>query len=316
MKLNVRRCALLIALAAMAQPLQAQEPKEPTTPEVVVQPPPMYRSNSSGRNGIPWDSGRIYSDSQLVGPYAQPVWTTQRPWATTRVYVLPPGTYQVEQWVRPTWKKGKNPEYRMLEEIAIGLPGRNQIDIYERWNIQPNAAGNQATNHEGVQIEWRHAFADWGDIFLNPTFYAEWVERGGPQDKSNKYELKLLLGEQFGNWFYGSNLILEQETRDERETELGWSNAISTTIIDRKLMAGIEMNYAYTSVAFARSKQEQSFTIGPSIQYRPTNRTFLDVVGLFGTTKDAPVAQMYIIFGYQWGTRAAPISGPASTRGN
>jgi len=71
---------------------------EPTLPPVEVRPPDilndtqsqnMFSGNAGG--DIPWSSGAIYSDSQLVGPYNQPVWTTQRPWATTRVYVLPPG---------------------------------------------------------------------------------------------------------------------------------------------------------------------------------------------------------------------------------
>lgn len=74
--------------------------------------------------GISWSSGQLYSDQQLVGPYNQPVWTTQRPWATTRVYVLPPGQAQVEQWVRTTYPRGAKPKFRFLEEFAIGLPGR------------------------------------------------------------------------------------------------------------------------------------------------------------------------------------------------
>lgn len=272
-----------------------------------------------GNPGLSWSSGLIESDQQLVGPYAQPVWTTQRPFATTRAYVLPAGTAQVEQWVRPTWKRGDKTEYRFLEELAVGLPGRFQLDIYERWNSEPDANGNNVANHEGVQLELRWAVADWGVLPLNPTFYIEWVERGGPQEKPNKYEAKLLLADNLTeNIYYSSNVILEQETSGERETEIGWSHALATTVIDRRLLAGIEAVWSGTNVHDNRSHYDIAFLIGPSLQFRPTNRTFVDVVGLFGTTDESPRAQMYIIAGFQFGTRGAPVgfAGPAATRGN
>lgn len=311
---------------------RAVQQDDPTLPPVIVRPNMGSSQGNYNRGGygsgfgrsrgtIPWSSGAIRTDDALVGPYNQPVWTTQRPFAASRVYVLPPGQAQVEHWVRPTWRRGEHTEFRFLEEIAIGLPGRFQLDLYERWNIEPNSNNRQQANHEGVQIELRWALANWGVIPFNPTLYAEWVERGGPQKKSNKYELKLLLAEQFGpRLFYASNLILEQETRDEHETELAWSHAVSTPIIQRKLLAGLEARWANITTADHRSNAQIEFLIGPSLQYRPTNRTFLDVVGLFGTNSESPDAQMYVIFGYQFGTRSGPasgnISGPASTRGN
>jgi hypothetical protein len=278
-----------------------------------------YGQDNGG--SISWDSSAIQNDSQLVGPYNQPVWTTQRPFGTTRSYVLPAGTAQVEQWIRPTWARDgrTKPETRMLEEFAIGLPNRFQLDIYERWNIEPNAQNNQQANHEGVQIELRWAMADWGVIPLNPTFYAEWVERGGPQDKPNKYELKMLMAEQYGDWLFASNIILEQEVAQMKETEIAWSNAIATPIIERKLMAGIESYWSGTTELGARHHQVINFFIGPSIQWRPTNRTFVDLVGLMGVTPESPEAQCFFIFGYQFGNRAAPASSfgrPAVARGN
>ena len=312
-----------------------QTPPNPELPPVEVRPnvgpqtedfgPPYSTSGEYdpyGNPGLSWRSDELTSDSELVGPYGQPVWTTQRPFATTRAYVLPAGTYEVSQWIRPTWERGEKPKFRMLEELAIGLPGRFQLDIYERWNIEKDIDDNNNAHHEGVQIEGRWALADWGVLPLNPTIYAEWLERGGPQDKPNKYEIKLLLADQYfcDRLFFASNVILEQETADERETEIAWSCGFATPIIERKLMAGFETNLSATNVHGSRGDYEWSFMIGPSMQWRPTNRTFVDLVGLFGATEDSPEAQMYLIFGYQFGTRAAPfsgsISGPASTRGN
>ena len=326
-----------LVVGASAQFAGALDDDEPTLPPVVVRPSPdstpgnyygppntgVYRGEGRGDGSISWYSDAIQTDNTLVGPYSQPVWTTQRPFATSRAYVLPAGTAQFEQWVRPTWKKGHFAEYRMLEEFAIGLPGRFQLDLYERWNIEPNNQNVNTANHEGVQIELRWALADWDEVFLNPTFYIEWVERGGRQNKADKYEAKLLLAEQFGEQqqlFYSSNLILEQETADERETEIAWSHALTTPLIERKLMAGFEMFVSGTTVEGNRSHPEVVVMIGPSVQVRPTPRTFFDVVGLFGTTSESPVAQMYAIFGYQFGARSGPvsgsISGPAATRGN
>lgn len=337
--------------AAAWQPMPAQPPAEAELPPVTVRPnqtydevlessptaaemnsqPMPYQGNSPNTfrtenpfdNGysIPWSANGALEDQTLVGSYRQPVWTTQRPFAASRVYVLPAGTAQLEQWVRPTWPQAGKPVFRMLEEVAIGLPGRFQLDIYERWNIEPNDQNRNEANHEGIQVELRWALAKWGRLFLNPTLYAEWVERGGPQNKANKYELKLLLAEQFGrNLYYSSNLILEQETQQEKETELGWSHAVSTTVIDRKLMAGMECLVSRTTANPDRSTADVLFTVGPSMQYRPTTRTFLNIVSLFGTTPDSPLCQAYFIFGYQFGLRAGPVrgyvGGPASTIGN
>lgn len=333
--MSTRHCLILafyvlfLAAALPGAPAAAQDfdnGTEPTMPPVVVEPSdepepdyyePQYYATPRSTGAISWDSNAIRSDTTRVGPYGQPEWTTQRPFATTRTYVLPPGTMELEQWVRPTWKDG-DVEFRMLEEVAMGLGCRVQLDLYERWNIEPDGTGNHDVNHEGVQIEMRYALADWGCIPLNPTLYAEWVERGGPQEKPNKFELKLLLSDElFANLYYGSNFILEQEVSGDLETELGWSNAFGTTVIERKLLAGVEMVLSGTTVKDNRSDAEISFMIGPSLQWRPTNRTFLDVVGLFGTTDQSPEAQMYIVWGFQFGSRAGPTNGyqgaPASS---
>ena len=288
--------------------------------------PQQYSGVNSGAGAInpdgtiPWSSNLITRDSDRVGSYNQPVWTTQRPFAASRTYVLPAGQMQVEQWARPTFPKGKKPEYRFLTEYAVGLTGRFQLDIYERWNVEPNANDEEQANHEGVQIELRYALANWGEIWMNPTLYGEWVEKGGPQDKPNKYELKLLLADEIApNLFYASNFILEQEVRGEKENELGWSNALSTPLIERKLMAGVECLWAGTQNNAPNAKRSNEFTIGPSLQWRPTNRLYLTLVSLFGTTHDAPDCQIYAIMGYQFGGRAGPsgnIAGPASTIGN
>ena len=267
-------------------------------------------------NSIPWDSNAITSDSDRVGPYGQPAWTTQRPFSSVRTYVLPPGQAQLEEWYRPRWKRGGDREDRILSELAIGLPNRFQLDLYWRSHIEKNDAGNYEFNHEGVMIEMRYAFADWGKLFLNPTFYAEWVQRGNREGEPDKYELKFLLSDSFfcDRIFWAANFIMEKEVGGDQATEFGFSQAISTTIIERKLMAGIEMWYRTESVSGHRDLPSQEILIGPTVQWRPTNRTYLNISPLFGVTNDAPKVEMFVIFGYQFGARSGPSGGitPAS----
>ncbi len=273
---------------------------------------------------IPWDSNVINSDSQRVGTYNQPAWTTQRPFPSTRVFVQPEGTYEVEQWVRPTWGKKGKVDTRFLEEVTFGLPGRWQLDLYERWDVDPNENGKLRARHEGVQIEARWALADWDVIPMNPTIYLEWIQRGH-DGESDKYEFKLLLGDSFfeDQLFYGCNFSIEKELGGEKEVELQFAQALGTTIIERKLMGGIEMYYQNNSIQGMRGTPANTFVIGPSLQWRPTNRTFVDLVGLVGVTgghQSATVqGQMFLVFGYQFGKRAGPtdqIYAPSVARSN
>lgn len=299
---------LVQAPATPAQPLppiEVEAPRAPTPPTGMGDEGPV---DAFGQRGIPWSSGAITSDTTRVGPYGQPQWTVQRPFPNVRTYVLPPGQMQVEQWYRPRWKRDGSREDRILEELAIGLPGRFQLDVYERWNIKQDDVGKYNANHEGVQIELRWAFADWDVIPLNPTLYAEWVQRGNKDDEPDKYELKLLLAESFFDdyLFWAGNFIIEQEVGGDKETELGYNQAFAMTLIERKLLGGLEMIYRAQNVHSDRANWNNEFLIGPTMQWRPTNRTFLDVSALFGTTPGAPVAECYFIFGFQFGTRAGP----------
>lgn len=285
--------------------VEAPRPTEPTIPPETPQPYDPSR-------GISWSSNAITSDSQLVGSYNQPVWTTQRPFTAVRTYVLPEGEAQLEQWYRPRWKQDGTRNDRILEELAIGLPYRFQLDIYARWNIEPHV-GDDAQNHyqatwEGVMVELRWALANWGVIPLNPTLYAEWVQRDTGADLPDKYELKLLLADQYfhGKLFYASNFILEKEVGGEKENELGFAQAFATPIIERKLMGGVEMWYRAQNVHDDRGHWNNEMLIGPALQFRPTKRTFLDTTLFWGCNQQSPKYEAYFIFGYQFGKRAGP----------
>jgi hypothetical protein len=322
-----------VTLAARAEEQQPPDEKKPTEiPKVEVTAPPaaaapeMSREQMELRMGrIPWDSDRITSDSQRVGSYNQPQWTTQRPFSTTRTYVLPEGTMEFEQWFIPTFPTTGKGRSRQLEELTVGLPYHLQLDVYARWDIDNSGENNKEVwRYEADQIEMRWALANWDVIPLNPTIYMEWIQRGH-NGESDKYEFKLLLGDSFfhDKLFWSMNFSFEKEIGQAKEDEIQISQAFGTTIIERKLMAGIEMYYQNNSFQDTRGTPSNTFVIGPSLQWRPTNRTFVDLVGMVGLlggktpVQESLRGQVFLIIGYQFGHRAGPsneIYAPAAAR--
>jgi hypothetical protein len=248
-----------------------------------------------------------------VGPYNQPEWTTRRAFGASRVYVRPPGTVSFNQFWTPEFKDGEV-EHSFREEVEIGLPYRFQLDVYQNWGIEQGDA-----LYKGSSVELRYALANWGKIPLNPTLYGEWTFNDAAPDK---WELKLLLGQTFGQrWNWAGNFTYEQETGGEREQEVALSSALTYALIDQTLNAGVEMLWEHKTSKDSRGDPEIEFLIGPSINVRPTRFSFITVAPLFGTTDDSPDAEVFVIagFNFRFGGPAGPDEGgptaPASMFG-
>jgi hypothetical protein len=250
------------------------------------------------------------TEEQPIGPNEQPEWTTHRRFARTRVYVLPPWEAEVEQWWRArVFREGK-PAHLLQTEIGVGLPYRLQLDLYE--NVERNPGSNW--RHQGNAVELRYALADWGKIPLNPTLYGEWKFN---KDEPDVYEMKLLLGEEIApRWHWGFNAIFEREVSGSRETEIAASQAISYTLIDRTLSAGIEMQVERVSGPALNGKPEVEFLLGPSVQWRPIPRVHIDLVPLFGLTEDSPRVESFVIIGIDLGpsSNQPEVHAPASLK--
>ncbi|MEP6809303.1 MAG: hypothetical protein ABI992_03600 [Chthoniobacterales bacterium] len=248
-----------------------------------------------------------------VGPYGQPVWTTERFFSNTRVYVRPPGTAELNQFWTPEFLRDGTVEHTFRDEIEIGLPHRFQLDLYQNWNID----GNRRPFYKGSSVEVRYALADWGKIPLNPTLYAEWnFNRGAP----DVWEAKILLGETFcGRWNWAGNLTYEQETGGARGREIAMSQALSYAVIDRIVNVGVEMLFEHKTEAGSRGHPAVEFLIGPAFNVKPSRHTYLSVSPLFGTTGDSPRAQIFLAFGAQiWGGSGRDgeeVRAPASFHG-
>lgn len=133
-----------------------------------------------------------------IGNYHQPEWTARRRFATTRVYVQPEWQVEGEVGLDLTSPREGRPQYRIQEEIEIGLPHRFQLDLE---NADSNFEGNddeRRWHHVSNSIELGYALADWGRIPLNPTVKLEWkISSESEQDTRNRPETKFLVGPSF-----------------------------------------------------------------------------------------------------------------------
>ena len=253
------------------------------------------------------------AEEQPIGNNQQPEWTTQRRFATTRIYVAPPGQIEFEQWWKGKFARhgsaiGES-EHLWQTEISVGLPYRFQLDLYQNTEMPAHHGLRTA----GQQVELRWAFADWGKIPLNPTLYGEW--KFNAHDEPDAYEIKLLLGEDFATrWHWGFNIFFEQQVGGGRESEMGFAQGISYSLVDGKLSAGVEMQLERASGPNLDGKPATEFLIGPSLQWRFCPRTHLDFVPLFGCTDDSPAVEAFIVFGIDLGREQKSARAPVSTR--
>ena len=187
-----------------------------------------------------------------------------------------------EQWWRVRTYNDGGPKQLFEEEIEIGLPHRMQLDIYWDWVHEGGV-----TQNKDLAVELRWALADWGKIPLNPTLYGEY-KFTDPDFGGDVFEVKLLLGDEITpRLHWGMNFVYEREISGELANEFAVTQGFSYTLIDQVLSAGVEMQYKYENVAGERGNGENKFQIGPSLQWRPTKKTHLDLVGLFGCTNES-----------------------------
>jgi len=254
-------------------------------------------------------------EQSLLGPYEQPEWTARRPFATTRVYVQPEWQMQVEIGLDSRFWEHEKPQHLLQEEIEIGLPHRFQFDFENHDQNFQEDESSRKWRHDSNSIELGYALADWGVIPLNPVVKAEWKFNNGAADA---YEFQLLLGEQLApRLHYGLNFFFEHQVGDDRRQEIAASQALSYTLVDSRLAAGVEMKFVSESDKDSRNNPENSFLIGPSVQWRPTHRTHLTVVPLFGVNDAAPTLELFVLFGIDFGAGSEERERvePASLRG-
>jgi len=291
--------ALLFSAFPLYQSVAQTNSTSTVLPEVIVTGKASEESRPSWLN-----------EEQYVGPYNQPEWTTERRFPGTRVYLQQmPWDVGVEQWVRYQHFRDGTAETRFQEEVEIGLPHRFQIDLYETWAIDEHRRSQQ----DEVSAEVRYALADWGKIPLNPTLYLEYAQH---DHDANTLEGKILLGTDLTpRWHWGLNLACEQQLGQPNNTELAVSQGISYSVIDNRVGLGVEMEYSHEKAT--GSAAENSFVIGPSMQWRPVSWCHVDLAPMFGCTHDSPQIKAFLVIGFDFDTRKHKSEhyAPASLRG-
>jgi hypothetical protein len=225
------------------------------------------------------------------------------------------------------------------EEVEVGLPYRfgiaieNSIEAF-RGNVQDRS----------FSIEARYALADWNKIPLNPTIFAEWkfgigdiLHDEGPPEPLGKgeaqafinehnplpdaYEVRLLLSQDFFEKVeWALNGFFEQEVTGDRGREYGFAQSAMMPILlpEERLKAGVEMQFTTFTDKGIRDMPSYRFIIGPTIAWKPTRNTRLDVSPLFGATDDSPRASVFVVFSMLFGPPGASEAdhgeAPASTR--
>lgn len=215
----------------------------------------------------------------------------------------------------------------------MGLPYRFGIateTTFERFN----GGGGPAT----TSIEARYAFADWNKIPLNPTIFVEYKfgigpirheegpppppgegeEESGPPQRPDAYEIRLLLAQEFGERFeWALNGFFEKENTGDRGREWGFAQSASTPVLlpQERLKMGVEMQYSNFTVKDTRGSPTHSFVVGPTLAWKPSKSTRIDVSPLFGCTDDSPRVQVFAVFSWLIGApEGQEAEAPVSTR--
>lgn len=240
-----------------------------------------------------------YREDRLIGVNAQPEWTTERRFLTAKTYVLPPGQIELEQWATVETPKGESPRWLWQTGVGIGLENRMQFDVYENYTHV-----NGTTEHDAVQLEGRYAFGRWDRYALNPAIGLEYRAE---HDAPDFLEGSLLLADDFRSygWRWTFNAFFGEELSGFNRIEWGASGGISRMLIDSKLSLGVEGRFKNVSFEDHRSDGENELLFGPSLQWRPTENTHLDLVPLFGfshSDRDVPRMEIMLVFGIDIGT--------------
>ena len=250
-------------------------------------------------------------------------------------YVLPPWSFFLGELYEGQGFRHGPPDHLFTQEIEMGLPYRFNVAAeaqFERFN----GGGGAQT----VSLEARWALADWNKIPLNPTIFAEYKfgvgtirheevppppsggeeeeeEEGGPPKVPDAYEVRLLLAQDFFervewamNWFF------EKENTGDRGREWGFSQAAMIPVLlpNERLKVGIEMLYKNVTTKDTRGDALNSFVIGPTLAWKPTAQTRLDVSPLFGVTDDSPIADVFVAFSWLFGGERSEAEAPVSSR--
>ena len=228
---------------------------------------------------------------------APPEFSRSRFSNAVNAYVLPPWAFFFGELFEGQGFRHGPPDYLFTQEIEMGLPYRFNIAAESQWERFNGGGGAQT-----VSLEARWALADWNKIPLNPTIFAEykfgvgtirheevpppWGQeekrgggRGRPAQSSRRLRSSFASRPGFRRTRrMGHELVLRKRKYGRSRTGMGFSQAIMTPILlpNERLKVGIEMEYKNTTVKDTRGDPLHSFTIGPTVAWKPLAHTRLE----------------------------------------
>ena len=151
---------------------------------------------------------------------------SERPFTFTYdTYALGKGGVEFEQWV--TWKNHKEDEhgfnrFEFREELELGLADNFTLGLYLPSFSYESSVDRDSMKFDSIDVEGIVYLSNPVEDFLGVGLYAEI----GVGEGSLKFEPKLLLQKDIGNWTFAYNLVLETEVEgifndheDENEVE-------------------------------------------------------------------------------------------------
>ena len=266
---------------------------------------------------------------------APPAFSRSRFSNLTNAYVLPPWAVYTGLIYQGDALHFNRPDHMFTQEVEVGLPCRFGVAVE---NSIETFRGN--SQERSFSIEARYALADWNKIPLNPTLFAEWkfglgdilhdegppapLAKGEAQDFIDErnplpdaFELRLLLSQDFSEEVeWALNAFFEQEVTGDRGREYGFAQSVTIPILlpEERLKAGIEMQLTLFTDKGIRDMPSSRFVVGPTIAWKPTRNTRIDVSPLFGLTSDSPRASVFVVFSMLFGGGSHEAEAPASTR--
>ena len=206
----------------------------------------------------------------------------------------------------------------------------------------PTLIARKKATYRSIITKLTSVSSDWDKIPLNPTIFVEYKfglgnilhDEGPPAplgkgealdflDERNplpdSFEIKLLLAEEFfGKLEWALNGFFEQEIGGDRGREYGFAQSAMVPIIlpRERLKVGAEMQLITFTDKGIRDMPSYRFVVGPTIAWKPSKNTRLDVSPLFGVTHDAPRASVFVVFSMLFGPGGESEQGeaPASAR--
>lgn len=161
---------------------------------------------------------------------------------------------------------------------------------------------------------------------LRPTGAGDEGDKGDKDEEAEEeegrrqpdaVEFRLLLAQDFGEHVeWAMNGFVEQEVMGDRGREWGFAqSAVIPLTTNERVKAGVEMQYKNFTDKDTRDDPTHSFVIGPTVAWKPSKSTRLDVSTLFGVTEDSPDIQAFVVFSWLLGNPGtSEAEAPVSTR--